>query len=68
MVTNGELGAPLRDVSLSGHILAILMHVKLAAGDKKMNSGQCGKGGQMAPVSDGAPHILISEAMVGGSG
>jgi TldD protein len=68
MVKDGELAAPLRDVSLSGHILDILMHVKLAAGDKKMNSGQCGKGGQMAPVSDGSPHIMISEATVGGSG
>lgn len=67
-VEMGELAEPLRDVSLSGHILDILMHVRLAADDKNMNSGRCGKGGQMVPVCDGSPHILVSEATVGGSG
>jgi TldD protein len=68
MVENGELTTPLRDVSLSGHILDILQNVQLAAGDMKMNSGRCGKGGQTVPVCDGSPHILVSSALVGGSG
>jgi len=68
MVENGELTTTLRDVSLSGHILDILQNVQLAAGDMKMNSGRCGKGGQAVPVCDGSPHILVSEALVGGSG
>lgn len=68
LVENGELEGPVRDVSLSGHTLDILMNVQLAAGDKKMHSGRCGKGGQLAPVCDGSPHILVSEATVGGSG
>ncbi|MDW7774924.1 MAG: TldD/PmbA family protein [Methanosarcinales archaeon] len=68
MVENGELTTPLRDVSLSGQILGILQNVQLVAGDMKMNSGRCGKGGQAVPVCDGSPHILVSEALVGGSG
>lgn len=68
MVENGELATPLRDVSLSGHTLDILQNVVLTAGDMKMNSGKCGKGGQAVPVCDGSPHILVSEALVGGSG
>jgi TldD protein len=35
--------------------------------DLKMNSGRCGKGGQLVPVTDGSPHLMISEAMVGGA-
>ena len=68
LVENGELTTPVRDVSLSGHTLDILKHVQMAAGDMKMTSGRCGKGGQLAPVCDGSPHILVSEATVGGSG
>jgi TldD protein len=33
-----------------------------------MNSGRCGKAGQLVPVSDGSPHVLVNKAMVGGSG
>jgi TldD protein len=32
-----------------------------------MHQGYCGKGGQSVPVSDGAPHVLLSGAVVGGS-
>lgn len=68
IIEDGELAAPVRDVSLSGHILDLLMNVEMAAGDRYMSSGRCGKGGQLVPVSDGAPHILVSSATVGGSG
>ncbi len=68
MIEDGELTTPLRDVSLSGHTLDILMNIKLVGNDMKMNSGRCGKAGQLVPVTDGSPHILVSEATVGGSG
>jgi TldD protein len=58
----------LRDVSLSGHILEILERVKAVGDDLSFNSGRCGKSGQLVPVSDGSPHLLIEEAAVGGSG
>jgi TldD protein len=68
MVKNGEITTPLRDVSLSGHTLEILNSVDAVGDDLEMNSGRCGKGGQLVPVSDGAPHVLVRKAMVGGSG
>ncbi len=66
MVENGEIGAMVRDVSLSGEILATLHNIALCGRDRKMSQGFCGKGGQSVPVSDGAPHILLHDAVVGG--
>ena len=68
MVENGEIARPLRDVSLSGHTLEILDSVVMIGNDLEMNSGRCGKAGQLVPVSDGAPHVLVKKATVGGSG
>ncbi|MGZ7159209.1 MAG: TldD/PmbA family protein [Methanobacterium sp.] len=66
-IENGEIKEPLRDVSLSGNILEILNHVDAVGSDFKMSIGFCGKGGQIAPVGDGGPHIRVSEATVGGA-
>ncbi len=68
IVKNGELSTPLRDVSLSGHTLEILNNVVMVGNDLKLNSGRCGKAGQLVPVSDGAPHVMVKSALVGGSG
>lgn len=68
IVQNGELSTPLRDVSLSGNTLEILNRVAMVGNDLKMNSGRCGKAGQLVPVSDGAPHVMVKKAVVGGSG
>ncbi len=68
IVQNGELLTPLRDVSLSGNTLEILNRVAMVGNDLKMNSGRCGKAGQLVPVSDGAPHVMVKKAVVGGSG
>ena len=68
LVKDGEKAGLLRDVSLSGKILETLMHVKAVGNDLKFNSGRCGKAGQLVPVSDGSPHLLVGEATVGGAG
>jgi len=68
LVEDGEKTKLLRDVSLSGKILETLMHVKAVGNDLKYNSGRCGKSGQLVPVSDGSPHLLVSQATVGGTG
>lgn len=68
LVENGEKTKLLRDASLSGKILEILKDVKAIGNDLKFNSGRCGKGGQLVPVSDGSPHLLIEKATVGGAG
>jgi len=40
----------------------------MVGNDLEMNSGRCGKAGQLVPVTDGAPHVLVKRALVGGSG
>jgi TldD protein len=67
LIKNGELTELVRDVSLSGKTLEILNHVTGVGNDLKMTAGRCGKGGQLAPVSDGSPHLAISRALVGGA-
>ncbi len=67
LIRNGELTELVRDVSLSGKTLEILNHITLVGNDLKMTAGRCGKAGQLAPVSDGSPHIAISKALVGGA-
>lgn len=68
LVENGECTKMVRDVSLSGEILSTLHQIVLCGNDRVMSPGYCGKGGQSVPVSDGAPHILLDDAVVGGSG
>ena len=68
LIKAGECTKMVRDVSLSGEILTTLHGIILCGNDRKMSPGYCGKGGQSVPVSDGAPHILLSDAVVGGSG
>jgi TldD protein len=68
LVENGERTKMVRDVSLSGEILSTLHKILLCGNNRKMSPGYCGKGGQTVPVSDGAPHVLLGDAVVGGSG
>jgi TldD protein len=68
LIENGEKKTLLRDVSLSGKILEIMLNVRAVGNDLKFNSGRCGKAGQLVPVSDGSPHLLIEKATVGGAG
>ena len=67
-IEKGEKTRMVRDVSLSGEILSTLHGILLCGRDRVMHQGFCGKGGQSVPVSDGSPHILLSDAVVGGSG
>jgi TldD protein len=68
VIENGELSKMVRDVSLSGDILKTMHNIALCGNDKKMTPGYCGKGGQSVPVTDGSPHILLKDAVVGGCG
>jgi TldD protein len=68
LVEKGECTELLRDVSLSGNIMEILKRIRAVGDDLKFNSGRCGKSGQLVPVSDGSPHLLIDKATVGGAG
>lgn len=67
-IERGECTTMVRDVSLSGEILKTLHEITLVGKDRLMHQGFCGKGGQSVPVSDGSPHLLLLNAVVGGSG
>lgn len=67
LIENGEAATPLRDVSLSGNILEMLLKVEAVGSDFKMGVGFCGKSGQTVPVGDGGPHVKVKEAIVGGA-
>jgi TldD protein len=68
LIEEGEQKGMVRDVSLSGEILSTLHSIEMCGNERKMSQGYCGKGGQSVPVSDGAPYILLRNAVVGGSG
>jgi TldD protein len=68
LIEKGQKTKLLRDVSLSGKILEIMQDIRAVGNDLKFNSGRCGKAGQLVPVSDGSPHLLIDKATVGGAG
>ena len=65
-IVNGEIGAPVRDASISGNTLETLLNVDAVGKDFTIDSGRCGKG-QIAFIGDGGPHIRLSEVIVGGS-
>ncbi len=65
-IVNGELGMAVRNASISGNTLETLHHVNGVGKDFMLDPGRCGKG-QLAFVSDGGPHIRLSEVVVGGS-
>ncbi|MHA1935278.1 MAG: TldD/PmbA family protein [Candidatus Thorarchaeota archaeon] len=66
MIENGEIGQMVRDVSLAGQILEILPRIDAVAKDFEMESGSCGKSGQMVPDNSGGPHARIRSVPVGG--
>lgn len=66
LIEGGECTTMVRDVSLSGEILKTLHSVSMVGNDRALHPGYCGKGGQTVPVTDGAPHLLLKDAVVGG--
>jgi TldD protein len=69
MIRNGKLAEALRPVVLTGNVFTTLNNIDAIGNDLDMNQGGgCGKGGQFPlPVSNGSPHIRISQCLVGGS-
>ncbi len=65
-IVNGEIGAPVRDASISGNTLETLHKIDAVGKDFMLDPGRCGKG-QTAFICDGGPHIRVKEVVVGGS-
>lgn len=65
-IVDGEVGAPIRNASVSGNTLETLHKVDAVGKGFELWPGRCGKG-QTAFVCDGGPHIRVEEMLVGGS-
>ncbi len=69
MIRDGQLAELVKDVVLAGNLFQTLDHIERIAGDFQWNEmgGGCGKGGQFPlPVTEGAPHVRIEQALIGG--
>ncbi len=64
-IVKGEIGEPVRNMSISGNTLDTLREVDAVGKDFEIGFGRCGKG-QTAYVSDGGPHIRVRKIVVGG--
>ena len=66
-IKGGELGQRYRDASLSGLVLEVLNNVDGLADDFVLTDpGYCGKSGQSARVTDGGPHMRVTNMVIGG--
>ncbi|HEX4574505.1 MAG TPA: TldD/PmbA family protein [Gemmatimonadales bacterium] len=69
MIRDGRIAELVKDVVLAGNLVQTLDRIDHIAGDFRWNEmgGGCGKGGQSPlPVTEGAPHVRIEAALVGG--
>ena len=70
MIRDGHVAEMVKDVVLAGNLFQTLDRIDHIAGDFRWNEmgGGCGKGGQYPlPVTEGAPHVRIEEALIGGA-
>ncbi|MBF0300146.1 MAG: TldD/PmbA family protein [Oligoflexia bacterium] len=66
-IKDGKLGKMLRDVNIMGDLFITLKNVAAIGNDFKLSeSGGCGKGQLNIKSCHGGPHILITDALVGG--
>jgi TldD protein len=65
-VENGEIKELLRDAAISGDTLTTLKNIQFIGKNLEFSPGHCGKSGQMLPVTDGGPHILVKNLVFGG--
>ena len=69
MIRDGRVAELVKDVVLAGNLFRTLDRIDHIAGDFRWNQmgGGCGKAGQVPlPVTEGAPHVRIEEALIGG--
>ena len=64
-IVNGQIGEPVRSVSISGNTLETLHKVEAVGKDFELWPGRCGKT-QTAFICDGGPHIKVGEVTIGG--
>jgi TldD protein len=67
LIENGRVTSPVTGATVTGNGLAALWQIEGVAGDLKLATGYCGKGGQRVPAGVGQPHVLLRELTVGGT-
>ncbi len=67
LLEKGSIGEPVRGATLVGNGPEVLKSITMVGNDLNFGIGTCGKDGQLVPVSDGQPTILIPEIIVGGT-
>lgn len=66
MISNGEVGSPVRGAVLIGNGPRTLEMIDAVGDDLSFEEGTCGKEGQGVPVCTGGPTFRVSELTVGG--
>jgi TldD protein len=66
LVEKGKVTAPIKDVTISGNGPELLSRITMVGDDAQLDAGgwSCGKKGQVVPVSQGMPTVLVSELIV----
>ncbi len=64
-IVNGEIGEPVRSLSITGNTIETLLNIDAVAKDFELHYGVCGKM-QLVYVSDGGPHVRVRRVAVGG--
>lgn len=66
LVEKGKATAPIKDVNISGNGPDLLSRITMVGNDARLDAGgwSCGKKGQVVPVSEGMPTVLVSELVV----
>ncbi|HDD35255.1 MAG TPA: TldD/PmbA family protein [Candidatus Desulfofervidus auxilii] len=67
LIEKGEVGKPVRGAILVGNGPKVLASIPMVGNDLHFGIGTCGKDGQLVPVGDGQPTLLIPEIVVGGT-
>jgi TldD protein len=62
LVERGRVTAPIKDVTISGNGPDLLARITMVGNDARLDAGgwSCGKKGQVVPVSEGMPTVLVS--------
>lgn len=67
-IENGKVGEMVRDINISGNLYKTLQNIVAVGKDLELSKrGGCGKGQMNWRSCSGAPHILVSNVVVGGA-
>lgn len=68
LVKNGKIGEMIRDINISGNLYRTLENVSSVGDDLELSKvGGCGKGQLNIRSTNGSPHIIIHDVVIGGN-